>query len=152
MGQWLQVPPLRHQEQSKHRVRAGCCLAFSLSVLFCFPGVSVTSSNTGVPDISGSVYNKTQVRNAGPSSLVAPCLWVAWWDPARALAAGDSSQAAWSRGRQALAFLTLALLAGEDSRPLSCCLCHVHAWPKLLAQTQSSLHCHTLPHMCCGCK
>uniref|UniRef100_A0A8C6YWB4 AD012W n=1 Tax=Nothoprocta perdicaria TaxID=30464 RepID=A0A8C6YWB4_NOTPE len=31
-------------------------------------GVSVTSSNTGVPDISGSVYNKTQVRNADPSS------------------------------------------------------------------------------------
>lgn len=25
------------------------------------PGVSVTSSNTGVPDISGSVYSKTQV-------------------------------------------------------------------------------------------
>lgn len=25
------------------------------------PGVSVTSSNSGVPDISGSVYNKTQV-------------------------------------------------------------------------------------------
>lgn len=25
-------------------------------------GVSVTSSNSGVPDISGSVYNKTQVR------------------------------------------------------------------------------------------
>lgn len=35
---------------------------------FCFPGVSVTSSNTGVPDISGSVYNKTQVSSAGPSS------------------------------------------------------------------------------------
>ncbi|XP_009586369.1 PREDICTED: ubiquitin-associated protein 2-like, partial [Fulmarus glacialis] len=34
-------------------------------------GVSVTSSNTGVPDISGSVYNKTQVSNAGPSSLMA---------------------------------------------------------------------------------
>lgn len=38
---------------------------------FSFPGVSVTSSNTGVPDISGSVYNKTQVSNAGPSSLMA---------------------------------------------------------------------------------
>lgn len=39
--------------------------------LFCFPGVSVTSSNTGVPDISGSVYNKTQVSNAKCPSLVA---------------------------------------------------------------------------------
>lgn len=49
-------------------------LTFSLSVaffFFCFPGVSVTSSNTGVPDISGSVYNKTQVSNAGPSFLMA---------------------------------------------------------------------------------
>lgn len=26
-------------------------------------GVSVTSSNSGVPDISGTVYNKTQVRS-----------------------------------------------------------------------------------------
>lgn len=30
-------------------------------VLVMLPGVSVTSSNSGVPDISGSVYNKTQV-------------------------------------------------------------------------------------------
>lgn len=28
----------------------------------------MTSSNTGVPDISGSVYNKTQVRNGGSLS------------------------------------------------------------------------------------
>lgn len=31
------------------------------------PGVSVTSSNSGVPDISGSVYNKTQVSPNSPS-------------------------------------------------------------------------------------
>lgn len=36
---------------------SGCCL----TCLSCSPGVSVTSSNTGVPDISGSVYSKTQV-------------------------------------------------------------------------------------------
>jgi len=63
-----------------HRRHAGCCLAFSLSEAFCFPGVSVTSSNTGVPDISGSVYNKTQVRNAGPSSQWPKASLVAQWD------------------------------------------------------------------------
>jgi len=30
----------------------------------------VTSTNTGVPDISGSVYNKTQVSKTGPSSIM----------------------------------------------------------------------------------
>lgn len=35
-------------------------LSFS-STYTVFAGVSVTSSNTGVPDISGSVYTKTQV-------------------------------------------------------------------------------------------
>lgn len=35
-------------------------------------GVSVTSSNSGVPDISGTVYNKTQV--------VAPTCYVFWFD------------------------------------------------------------------------
>lgn len=33
----------------------------SLSIYTVIAGVSVTSSNTGVPDISGSVYTKTQV-------------------------------------------------------------------------------------------
>lgn len=49
----------------------GGWLTFSLLMAFfvCFPGVSVTSSNTGVPDISSSVYNKTQVNNTGLSSL-----------------------------------------------------------------------------------
>lgn len=40
-----------------------------------FPsGVSVTSSNTGVPDISGSVYTKTQV-SADPKSLNRIRVW-----------------------------------------------------------------------------
>lgn len=74
--QWLQtkVHPLRLLEVpgAKHGAHAGWSLTFSLLVFFfSFPGVSVTSSNTGVPDISGSVYNKTQVSNAGPSSLMA---------------------------------------------------------------------------------
>lgn len=37
---------------------SGCCLTPTSPLS---PGVSVTSSNTGVPDISGSVYSKTQV-------------------------------------------------------------------------------------------
>lgn len=46
----------------------------------------MTSSNTGVPDISGSVYNKTQVSKAGPSSLMARGQADGW--PCRALVAG----------------------------------------------------------------
>lgn len=74
-GLLLQVHPLRLPEAlgAKPRAHAGWWLIFLIvGGFFCFPGVSVTSSNTGVPDISGSVYNKTQVSSAGPSSPSRP--------------------------------------------------------------------------------
>lgn len=83
----------------------------------------MTSSNTGVPDISGSVYNKTQVSDTGPSSLVRRSRPMAvpaehWW---LGLLPG------WLvSGSAAMTFLTLALFAvGEESRSLSHQFCHV---------------------------
>lgn len=59
----------------------GYCNIFGLTVnelsLCRFPlsaGVSVTSSNTGVPDISGSVYTKTQVTTEIFTHRICFCL------------------------------------------------------------------------------
>lgn len=72
----------------------------------------MTSSNTGVPDISGSVYNKTQVSNAVLSS----CL---------ALAQADGPLVfTGSQGQQAMAFLIL-FAVGVESNPLSHHFCPV---------------------------
>lgn len=72
---WMKVHPLRSATGgARSKAWDSCWVVVDFLIVsgfFLFPGVSVTSSNTGVPDISGSVYNKTQVSNAGPSSLMA---------------------------------------------------------------------------------